>query len=356
MSSAPRAAGAARSDAPILRVSGPADLVSAIPYLLGFHPSRSLVVVGLAGRRVVVTARMDLDDLSDPAQPHLLADTVGALARGGAASFVGVVYDDDAPVPSASVTTDIGAELPWSGVVAQLDAAAVAAGGQIDDVVLVSRARLWSYLCTVPACCPPEGQPVADCSPVAAAATYAGLVALPDRQSLADLLAPAPGADPEQLRAVLADAERAAVTSLIRGTIESEDRSVKRALFAAGRAAAAPGAAPALAEDQLARFAVALRRYAVRDAVWLAIDESRLDCEALLREMATRLPRLYDAAPLFLVGWSAYRRGDGALAGIAATRAIESDPGYSAADLLLAALSQGIDPRRLPRLRLRRSA
>jgi hypothetical protein len=35
---------------------------------------------------------------------------------------------------------------------------------------------------------------------------------------------------------------------------------------------------------------------------------------------------------------------------------VASDPGYTAADLLLAALAQGVDPRRLPRLRLSRSA
>ena len=36
--------------------------------------------------------------------------------------------------------------------------------------------------------------------------------------------------------------------------------------------------------------------------------------------------------------------------------AVASDPGYSAADLLLAALSRGLDPRRLPKLRLPRTA
>ena len=69
--------------------------------------------------------------------------------------------------------------------------------------------------------------------------------------------------------------------------------------------------------------------------------------------MARRLPGPYDAAPLFLFGWASWRAGNGALAGIAAERAVTSDPAYSAADLLLAALSRGLDPRRLPRLRAR---
>jgi len=68
--------------------------------------------------------------------------------------------------------------------------------------------------------------------------------------------------------------------------------------------------------------------------------------------LARRLPNPYDGAPLFLAAWSTWRDGNGALAGIAAELALESDPGYSAADLLLAALARGLDPHTLPKLRL----
>lgn len=101
------------------------------------------------------------------------------------------------------------------------------------------------------------------------------------------------------------------------------------------------------------RFAVALQRYAVRDSLWTAVDDGRLDARGLWRQLARRLPAPYDAPALFLFGWRTYRDGDGALAGMAAHRAIDSDPGYSAADLLLAALARGVDPRKLPRLRAR---
>ena len=48
------------------RISGPAELLQAVPYLLGFHPADSLVLVGLHGGRLVVTARMDLVDAHVP--------------------------------------------------------------------------------------------------------------------------------------------------------------------------------------------------------------------------------------------------------------------------------------------------
>lgn len=51
----------------ILRVSDPLELLSYIPYQLGFQPSESVVVLGMrANGRVGLTVRLDLDDLYDP--------------------------------------------------------------------------------------------------------------------------------------------------------------------------------------------------------------------------------------------------------------------------------------------------
>jgi hypothetical protein len=106
----------------------------------------------------------------------------------------------------------------------------------------------------------------------------------------------------------------------------------------------------------VARLAAGLADIAVRDSVWLAVDQRRLDGRALWRELARRAPEPYDAAALFLFGWAEWRAGNGVLAGIAAERALASDPGYTAAELLLGALRQGLDPRRTPRLRMPKSA
>ncbi len=107
------------------------------------------------------------------------------------------------------------------------------------------------------------------------------------------------------------------------------------------------------AEDDLIRFGAALATIPVRDAAWLAVDEGRLDGRELWRWLGRRLPGRYAAAPMFVFGWASWRAGNGALAGIAAEQTLDADPEYSPADLLLATLSHGIDPRRMPRLRLR---
>jgi Domain of unknown function (DUF4192) len=329
---------------PALRVRGPADLVRTIPYLLGFHPARSLVLVGLHHGRVVVSARLDLVDLADPS---VLSHSVAAMCRGGASSFVGVVFDD--------AVVDAGGDvpLPWTGAALETVAAVEQAGAEIGDVLLVSAGRMWSYICDDSRCCPPEGSVLPAGSEVAAAATYAGLVALPDRATVAALLDPLPDIERDELVPLLDDAECEAAAAQRRGDHERLDRGVKRALFAAARAADRPGATAELPAEALARFGVALRRIPLRDAVWMAVDDGRLDGRPLWRQLARRLPGPFDAPALFLFAWRTWREGDGALAGMAAERALASDPRYSAADLLLAALSHAVDPRAMPRLRSR---
>lgn len=346
------------SDLPTLRVSGPGELLQAVPYLLGFHARDSVVLVGLDRGRVVVTARLDLGDAERAGR---LEHTVAALCAGGAAELVGIIYG---PPPEEA---GLAAVHPYLDLADLVHDAVCSVGAVLGDVLVVAGGRWWSLTCDVPQCCPPEGRELdLEASEVAAAATYAGLVALPDRAALEAVLVPPPDADRDTLLPALGTAEERATAAILEGRRDRERRSAKRAFFAAARhrAARSPsGGSPGpvapdarrsdagLSDADAVRFAVALRDIAVRDAVWMAIDGDRLDARELCLELALTLPSPYDAAPLFLYGWAAWRAGNGALAGIAAERAVASDPTYSAADLLLAALSRGLDPRAFPRLR-----
>ena len=49
-----------------IKASTPGDLLGVVPYLLGFHPRESIVVVLLGDRQMVMTARMDLAALPIP--------------------------------------------------------------------------------------------------------------------------------------------------------------------------------------------------------------------------------------------------------------------------------------------------
>jgi len=334
---------------PLLRISGPADLLQAVPYLLGFHPQSSLVIIGLDQSRLVVTVRLDLADLDTH---DVLGDAITAIHRGGASDLVAAIYDRG---PRRR-----GQALPWDAAVASVVSEATRVGCAVIDVLLVAGDRWWSYECTDEECCPADGrQLAADVSAFSAAATYAGMVALPDRDALAAVLDPLPDAARDRLGPLLAEYENASVQAVLDGQGARHDRSVKRALFAAARRGddpADPSQRLEIPDSDVARFGVALSAPALRDSLWMAADDGRLDGRVLWLDLARRLPSPYDAAPLFLYGWCSWRAGNGALAGIAAERAVASDPTYSAADLLLAALARGLNPRRLPKLRLPRSA
>jgi hypothetical protein len=325
------------STRPVQRISGPGELLQAVPYLLGFHPARSLVVVGLDDSQLVVTARLDLADALAGAAGHTLA----AVARGGSTSLIAAVYDD-------SATFGGDAALPWQEFAEDLQDDAADHDCVLTEALLVCRGRWWSLTCDDLDCCPAEGRDLPGApSAFTAAATYTGMVALPDRAALEALLDPLPELERAALDTAIEAAEHAAVDATVRGDGERHERRVKRALFAAARASDV-ARRPPLTDDDAARFGAALATPAIRDALWMAIDDGRVDGRSLWRDLACRL--------LFLFGWATWRAGAGALASIAVQRALDSVPKYTAALLLSAALTQAINPRRMPKLRAAKPA
>jgi hypothetical protein len=308
------------TELPKLRVTGPAELLAAVPYLIGFHPAESLVLVGIEGARVVVTARLDLCDATDIR--GFIDDTLLTLRNGGASLVLAAIYDDSAK--------------PEPRLLDELVLATSLADCELLDILYIADQRWWSLICEDESCCPTQGRPLAE-SRVAAEATFAGLTALPDRSTLSATLRP--------------DRERDALLPKLRCAPTVEDVDVLVAEIAAAHDRLRDSATrTALSSEELVRFGAALRDIAVRDRMWVYVDTQDQRSELLWRELARRLPPPYDVAPMFLLGWSAFRSGNGALANIACEFCLLSDPDYGAANLLLSALSRGVDPRRLPTL------
>ncbi|WP_375502752.1 DUF4192 domain-containing protein [uncultured Jatrophihabitans sp.] len=328
---------------PTQRISGPAELLDAIPYLLGFHPTESLVLIGVHAGLLGATARLDL---TDTGQPDLVEHTVAALHRGGVDRLVVAVFDHRCEPPGAALPS----ARPWQDAVSAVEDAARRVGSEIAEALLVCRGRWWSYLCDVADCCPSGGRPLAGApSPYALAATVDGVVALPSRAALARTLEPLPDARRAALEPLIAEAEHASVLAVLEDRLSSHNRELVRELMLAARGSTADGWRPP-DDATAARLAAALTALPIRDEVWVAVDSRRLDGRPLWTDLGRRCPAPYDAAPLFLLGWASWRDGSGAIAGMAVERALASDPTYSAADLLLAALDQAVDPRSFPRL------
>ena len=334
----------------VLTLDGAGELLETLPYLLGFHPDASLVLVGLHDKRVVVTTRVDLADASD----RIGRDTdVHVLLQAGATAAVIVVYAAAAD-PAMRSLRDV--PLPHQDAVDFVAGALSMHELAVVDALFVQADRWWSYPGRASGCpCCIDGDPLpGDAATGPAEAVFAGLQARSSRAALQAVLDPDSDEVRRTQRAGIRAAERSIELAAADGFAERELRSLKRALFAAARdadRALFPRSALAVGPAVLCRFAVGLRDIAIRDAVWLAVDQGRLDGRALWLQLLQRLPPPYDSAPLFLFGWATWREGNGTLAAMAAERALDSDPDCSAADLLLSAIRAGLDPHRTPRLR-----
>jgi len=326
---------------PQIRVGNPGELIETVPYLMGFHPIESLTLVGFSiefGRphRVTVTVRLDL-----PGRPEQLGDLTAltqAFRTSRTDAVVAIVHTDrfTGDPRSRPELRELQDRVVWSLHGLALD---------VIDVLVAKADRWWSMCCEQLECCPAEGTSRAGASSTAAVqATYAGLVALPDRQALAESITGSTPAERAVLAPLLVEARRR------RG--DPVDRAAQRADGAAILEAARsyPAELATIADDDLAWFGVALTELPVRDLVWLAIDARAVDATALLHLLHTRLPDEYALTPLFLYGWAQWRAGSGTLALMAAEQVLAIDPGYSAARLLVEAVRRGLDPQRTPAL------
>jgi hypothetical protein len=318
----------------VVRLGSPAEIVDAVPYLVGFRPERSLVVVSLRGPRcrVGLTVRVDLPE------PHQAKECVRQLVphleRNGAWRAVVVLYPPTGGVrhPAVRALADAFPDrLAQTGI-------------ELADVLCVFDGRWWSLRCDDGRCCPSAGTPVVtgEVSVLGAAMTVEGRRVLPSREALAATLEPVSG----PAAAAMADALRRADGSLAgrwggaRGEALAESRDLFRAAARAGRQRPC-----ALTDDEAARLIVGLDDVALRDEIVLSAATSEADAtRALLVDLVHRAVPPFQVVPLTVLGWLAYQQGDATLAGLAVERALAADPGYGLARILADAVAAGVDP------------
>jgi uncharacterized protein DUF4192 len=319
---------------PVIRLGSPADLVDAVPYLLGFHPSDSVVLIAVRGqrRRIGLTLRLDLPALA--AGPEPLANCLHHLRQADAEGLLIAIYARTAPDP--------GEPLPEAETVLQVADAVAEAGIELVEAVLVAEGRWWSYLCSNPMCCPPEGQPVsgpAAPSAVMAAATVAGMSAAADRDEAASSLLPLPR---PQRRRLAAQVKREAA----RWDGPDRDERAQEAVRRWRSAILAQEAAQSvLSNADAALLLVGLADVAVRDECCAAVREQHRGAAfRLARQLARRAVHPWDVAPYTLTSWLAWLEGNGMLSRVAIDRALVSDPDYRLGLLMEQLLDCGVDP------------
>ncbi|MGI5194385.1 DUF4192 domain-containing protein [Streptomyces sp. CA-288835] len=349
----------------------PAELADALPYLLGYRPEDSIVLVALHDRdgrgRFGGRARLGIPGNEDdwPAVAEQLAQGLitGSERRGAPVeSMVAFLCQD--PRVNESGWEVMSRLRPLAQL---LRTACGALDVPVVEALCISDNRWWSYVCPSEECCPSGGTPMGlpGTSVLAAAATYAGLQVRGSLKELRARLSPwETAAALEQESAlnavsvaliprILDDESRADVADQ---TLELADRLLRR--FA--DVPPLSGTLPAdlrddelLAHDEAATLILGLQDRGTRDraAEWMEGDEAG-PALRLWRALARRCVGAYGehaAAPLTLAGWVAWSTGDELEAREALAMALGADPGYLFARLLHQACNEGLDPESIRR-------
>lgn len=322
-------------------LTNPSDVHAAIPHLVGFRPADSLVLIAVQGTdralRLGLTLRVDLpaDDQRYQLAEYLLNGPIGRRKVDGVLVVVVGGRGRDAPDRD-----DMSP--PQRSLVGIIREVFGAAGISVLHATWAPEVRTG-----IPWQCYDEDEcrgvisdPAA--SPLAAALTAAGVVTFESRRDWEQLVAPEA---PEVLarRAARLDGMYEDLEDR-RGSADGAQRDLETVFAAIRRVdAGAP-----LTEDDLLRVLIAVSDNRVRDvALSMALGEWANAAERLWTDLVRKAPEPELAEVAALLAYSAYLRGDGALAGVALERIEATRPDHRLGALLRQALDAGISPTEL---------
>lgn len=313
----------------------PAQLLAALPYLIGFRPGKSVVLLGHrapAGNRLGLVLRGDLPRREDRArQARVLAPKLAAEPHTGVTLvIVGGRRRPGSPPPHAGFVEELSAALAEFGlpVLHAMWAADIAAGAP------------WG--CYADADCGGE-LPDPRATVAAATATEGGTVFFGSRDELAALLAPR---SPEALARRADRLMRQPDLPWPEATRFADAASEIRAAFDRQRRDEGPPT-----DEEAVLLANALSLPEIRDeCLGMAVPPCTPVAHAAERLWLTlvrELPAPERAEAAALLGYTAYMRGDGTFAGMALENALDADPGHVLAGLLRTVLRLGFPPDQL---------
>ncbi|MFB7945216.1 DUF4192 domain-containing protein [Kitasatospora phosalacinea] len=345
-----------------VRLRGPADMAEMLPYLLGFFPDDSIVAVGLQGSALDQGGVIRIDIPEDPACWERTAEEAARLLvelseQRDRRPVQVLLYLCRDPADGARASED------GPAVLARLRplAAALARAFRNEQVAVkeslcVSAGRWWSFLCAEADCCPPDGTPVRAAhqpSPLAVAATFAGLAPRGSRKAIVAGLAPVGPPGSEVQRRALEDAGPPFIRELAGpgGRVAAVERTA--GLLAEAMAEFRAGARE-LDSTRTARLLIGMQDKLGRDrAAEYAEPDELAAAQRLWRFLIQRCVDPFEhlaAPPMTLLAWTSWLAGDSATARIVLARALELEPDYTLARLLYESLNCGIAPEALLRV------
>ncbi|MEU6988286.1 DUF4192 domain-containing protein [Streptomyces sp. NPDC046324] len=369
-----------------ITLRGPAELADALPFMLGFHPSDSVVLVALHGElgrfggRVRLGIPRSAKEWPSTAE-HLAECLVDGCARRGTRPDGIVVFLCQDPAPGETGRHVMERLRPFAQ---RLRTACGALDIPVYEALCISDGLYFSYCCPDTRCCPPDGTPMAltGTSVMAASAAYAGIQVRGSLRDMEARLKPRPSwPDEERQRKALNEGAALIIPKIfdgppgvgraeVRETTLTLAREVLRRFDTppdgTGTTARTPVTGPgrgagtaeqdaaddaAIGTDEAAALILGLQDRDTRDqaAEWMEGSEGAAALR-LWRALARRCVAPFDehaAAPLTLAGWVAWSTGDEPAARAALGLALDADPDYVFARLLHQACNEGLDPESL---------
>lgn len=317
---------------------GPDAVIAAIPYLLGFHPQDSIVIVWMRERRICLTQRMDL--ASDGIGEGLAVNAVAMIAANAqATSAIAVIYGGD-PNAHRGWRRDV-----YEALARGLDSAQV----PLVDALHVHQGRWWSYQCKQE-CCPASGRAIDLLVQQEVASILADACSEPaqSREAVVGVLAPDPNAQARigprveglaaALRALIDEAEHAP-----QALEQWRDQHLARLLPRFLGHGINPRSTD---EGEVAAVIVGLSDVRVRDTLLWHLAQAR-DVDACLGWLANAMRAAPDGhvAPVATcTAIAAWLHGDGVRANAALERALADDRDYALGWLVAQSIINGLPP------------
>ncbi|MFJ6947501.1 DUF4192 family protein [Streptomyces wuyuanensis] len=353
-----------------ITLRGPAELADALPYMLGFHPTDSIVLVALHGGRGRFGGRLRLGIPESPHEwlpvaRHLAECLIEGSERRGARPDGIVVFLCQDPAEGETgraVMERLRPLAQW------LRTSCGALDVPVPEALCLSGGRFWSYCCPDARCCPAEGTAMAipGTSVMAAAAAYAGIQVRGSLREMESRLEPLRSPSMAEQERALDSAGAALLPRILhRGSREQVGaetlrlarrlmkRLGERATLDTSRSSADARDDRLISHAEAAAVILGLQDRDTRDraAAWMEGRDAHRALR-LWRALARRCAGPYTehaAAPLSLAGWVSWSTGDEPSARVALSLALRVDPEYVFARLLHQACNDGLDPEDLRR-------
>ena len=314
-------------------VKTPHDLLAAVPFLIGYHPTDSLVLISVKSDSLEMAMRIDFPKNPPEGSYQLLASH---LKRDNSEGALIVAYEPADSLAGPEVLHNV------ADAVASLDI-------PIRELMLVRNNHWRSLLCSDDKCCPPEGNQIEEFvnSRIAAEQVASGKV-LPfsDSEGLTHSISATILAKDlnwnAQVVGFRVDPDANNLNELQRDGAES---ILLLADFYSQNGFCKD-------YDLMARVLGRLSDIQVRDfALGCHSDQTINSYWAMWRDLLRIAPPKFVAPVASVFASIAYENGEGALAHRALDRAIEDDPEYSLARLLRRVFSSGWPPSGFAQLR-----